>query len=160
MFKAMITLERTRPADTTLGSVFDHLTPLLERAMLERYRPSGHAATEQSTFERRSSRWARHPRDLARLVETRTSRPDPDRSRHQAAGHFGDRLDNAIDRVTMGIMTASVVIGSLDRDDRAGRTRPCSALSLLTLFGLLGYVIAFADGLWIILLDIEQSSRR
>ena len=52
------------------------------------------------------------PRDLARLLKDARRgrmRVDLDLKRLDS---FGDRLDNTINRITIGIMTASLVIGS------------------------------------------------
>jgi ubiquinone biosynthesis protein len=52
------------------------------------------------------------PRDLARLVkDARHGRMRVDLDLERLDG-FGDRLDSAIDRATIGVMTASLVIGS------------------------------------------------
>ena len=52
------------------------------------------------------------PRDIARLIKDARQgrlRVELDLKRLDS---FGDRLDSAIDRVTVGVMTASLVIGS------------------------------------------------
>ena len=71
---------------------------------------------------------------------------------------FGDRLDSAIDRATIGVMTASLVIGSSIVMTVAEGPR-LFGVSLLTYCGLLGYLVAFVNSLWIII-SIWRSSRR
>jgi ubiquinone biosynthesis protein len=71
---------------------------------------------------------------------------------------FGDRLDSTIDRMTIGIMTASLVIGS-SIVMTVGGGPTLFGLSVLTLLGLLGYVTAFLNSVWIIL-SIWRSRRR
>ena len=98
------------------------------------------------------------PRDLARLVKDARHgrmRVDLDLKRLDS---FVDRLDRTIDRVTIGIMTASLVIGSSIVMTVAGGPT-LFGMSLLTLFGLLGYLIAFVNSLWIIF-SIWRSGRR
>jgi ubiquinone biosynthesis protein len=89
------------------------------------------------------------PRDFARLVRDARRgrmRVDLDLKRLDT---FGDRLDSAIDRMTIGIMTASLVIGSsIAMTVPGGPT--VFGMSLLTLIGWIGYVIAFFNSLWII----------
>jgi ubiquinone biosynthesis protein len=71
---------------------------------------------------------------------------------------FGDRLDSAINRATIGIMTASLVVGSSIVMTVAAGPR-LFGVSLLTYCGLLGYLVAFVNSLWIII-SIWRSSRR
>jgi ubiquinone biosynthesis protein len=98
------------------------------------------------------------PRDLARLVKDARQgrmRVDLDLKR---LDRFGDRLDSAIDRATIGIMTASLVVGSSIVMTVAEGPR-LFGVSLLTYCGLLGYLVAFVNSLWIIF-SIWRSSRR
>jgi ubiquinone biosynthesis protein len=63
-----------------------------------------------------------------------------------------------MDRATMGIMTASLVIGSsIVMTIPGGPT--LLGVSLLTYCGLAGYLIAFVNSLWIIF-SIWRSGRR
>jgi len=98
------------------------------------------------------------PRDLARLVKDARHgrlRIDLDLKRLDS---FGDLLHGAVNRATIGIMTASLVIGSsIVMTVAEGPT--LLGVPLLTLFGLLGYLIAFVNSLWIIL-SIWRSGRR
>ena len=117
--------------------------------MLERYRPAEAVRRGQATLSDFFSLVTSMPRDLARLVKDARHgrmRIDLDLKR---LDNFVDRLDRTIDRVTVGIMTASLVIGSsIVMTVHSGPT--LFGFSLLTLFGLLGYVIAFVNSLWII----------
>ena len=96
--------------------------------------------------------------DLARLVKDARHgriRVDLDLKRLDA---FGDSLHNAVDRATIGIMTASLVIGSsIVMTVTGGPT--LFGVSLLTYCGLVGYLIAFVNSLWIIF-SIWRSGRR
>ena len=63
---------------------------------------------------------------------------------------FGRRLDDTIDRITIGIMTASLVIGSsIVMTVQSGPT--WLGMPLLTVLGLAGYVVAFVNSVWIVL---------
>ena len=98
------------------------------------------------------------PRDLARLIKDARQgriRVDLDLKRLDS---FGDRLDRAIDRVTIGVMTASLVIGSSIVMTVPGGPTVFGA-SLLTLLGLLGYLMAFVNSLWVVI-SIWRSGRR
>ena len=98
------------------------------------------------------------PRDLARLIKDLRQgrmRVELDLKRLDS---FGARLDSAIDRGTIGVMTASLVIGSsIVMTVPGGPT--LFGVSLLSMFGLAGYVVAFVNSLWIIL-AIWRSGRR
>ena len=71
---------------------------------------------------------------------------------------FGDRMHRAINRATIGIMTASLVIGS-SIVMTVGGGPTVFGVSLLTYCGLVGYLIAFVNSLWVIL-SIWRSGRR
>jgi ubiquinone biosynthesis protein len=97
------------------------------------------------------------PRDLARLVKDARHgrmRVDLDLKRLDS---FGDRIDRTINRVTVGVMTASLVIGSsIVMTVPGGPT--LMGISLLALCGVVGYLIALVNSLWIIL-SIWRSGR-
>jgi ubiquinone biosynthesis protein len=89
------------------------------------------------------------PRDLARLLrEARRgkTRVDLDLKRLDS---FGRQLDRTLDRVTMGIMTASLVIGSAIVMTVDGGPK-VFGFQVLTLLGLAGYLVAFLNSLWIL----------
>ena len=71
---------------------------------------------------------------------------------------FGDRIHDAMDRATIGIMTASLVIGSSIVMTIAGGPT-LFGVSLLTYCGFVGYLIAFVNSLWVIF-SIWRSGRR
>jgi ubiquinone biosynthesis protein len=97
------------------------------------------------------------PRDLARLLrEARRgkARVDLDLKRLDS---FGRQLDRTLDRVTVGIMTASLVIGSaIVLTVQEGPS--FLGIPVLPALGLLGYVAAFLNSLWI-LYGIWRSGR-
>ena len=71
---------------------------------------------------------------------------------------FGKRLDDTIDRITVGIMTASLVIGSSIVMTVQSGPR-LFGMPLLTVLGLLGYLVAFVNSVWIIL-SIWRANRK
>jgi ubiquinone biosynthesis protein len=98
------------------------------------------------------------PRDLARLVKDARHgrlRVDLDLKRLDT---FGDRLHGAVNRATVGIMTASLVIGSSIVMTVSGGPS-VFGVSLLTYCGLVGYLVAFVNSVWIIF-SIWRSGRR
>jgi ubiquinone biosynthesis protein len=150
MFKALISLEGLgRQYDPDFRLV-DRVRPFLDRALSERYQPVVALRRSQATLANAFGLLTTVPRDLARLVKDARRgrmRVDLDLKRLDS---FGERLHNTIDRMTIGIMTASLVIGS-SIVMTVGGGPTLFGIPVLTLLGLLGYLIAFFNSLWIIL---------
>jgi len=90
------------------------------------------------------------PRDLGRLLRDARrgkTRIDLDIKRLDS---FGKQLDRSIDRVSMGIMTASVVIGSSIVMTVQGGPQ-LFGMPVFTLLGFLGYALAFVNSVWVII---------
>ncbi len=157
MFKALITMEGLGRQFDPDFQLLDHLTPMLRRALAERYQPSGVVRRGRGALASVVNLVASVPRDIARLLRDARRgkmRVDLDLKR---LDHFGRQLDRTIDRATMGIMTASLVIGSaIVMTVREGPT--FLGIPLLTMVGVLGYVVAFLNSLWIIF-GIWRSSK-
>ena len=150
MFKALITMEGLGRQYDPSFHVIDHLTPMLRRAIAERYRPTGMLRRGRSTVAQFVNLVSSVPRDLARLLRDARrgkTRIDLDLKRLDS---FGKRLDRTINRATMGIMTASLVIGSaIVMTVQQGPE--VLGISVLTILGFLGYVVAFFNSLWVII---------
>jgi ubiquinone biosynthesis protein len=94
------------------------------------------------------------PRDVARLFRRARSgrlRIDLDLKR---LDHFGQQLNSAANRLTMGVLTASLVVGSSIIMTVEGGPE----LFGLPFFGLLGFLVAFFNSVWI-LLSIWRSGK-
>jgi ubiquinone biosynthesis protein len=149
MFKALITLEGLGRQYDPEFRLVDRVRPFLDRALSERYQPVVALRRGQATLANAFSLLTTMPRDLARLVKDARRgrmRVDLDLKRLDS---FGERLHNTIDRMTIGIMTSSLVIGS-SIVMTVGGGPTLFGIPLLTLLGLLGYLIAFFNSLWII----------
>jgi ubiquinone biosynthesis protein len=158
LFKALITLEGFGRQYDPEFRLVDRAEPFLNRAMSERYQPVDALRRGQATLSDFLGLVASVPRDLARLVKDARHgrmRVDLDLKRLDA---FGDRVHSAMDRATIGIMTASLVVGSSIVMTVAGGPT-VFGVSLLTYCGLVGYLIAFVNSLWVIL-SIWRSGRR
>ena len=150
MFKALISLEGLGRQYDPEFRLVDRVRPFLDRALSERYQPVVTLRRTQATLANAFGLLATVPHDLARLVKDARRgrmRVDLDLKRLDS---FGERLHNTIDRMTIGIMTASLVIGSSIVMTVGGRPT-LFGVPVLTLLGLLGYIIAFFNSLWIIL---------
>ncbi len=149
MFKTLITLEGLGRQYDPDFHIVQHLTPLVKRALAERSAPRELARRGRRAVEEFFSVASSVPRDLARLLrEARRgkARVELDLKRLDS---FGRQLDRTLDRVTMGIMTASLVIGSAIVLTVEGGPR-ILGVPLLPALGLAGYVMAFLNSLWII----------
>jgi ubiquinone biosynthesis protein len=158
LFKALITLEGLGHQYDPEFRLIERVKPFIDRAMRERYQPVETARRAQQTLSDMFGLVTSMPRDLARLVKDARHgrmRVDLDLKR---LDRFGDRLHSAMDRATIGIMTASLVVGSSIVMTIAEGPR-LFGVSLLTYCGLVGYLVAFVNSLWIIF-SIWRSSRR
>jgi ubiquinone biosynthesis protein len=148
MFKALITLEGLGRQYDPDFHIINRLTPFVKSALAERYQPGEIARRGRAMVGEFMNVVAGVPRDLARLLrEARRgkTRVDLDLKRLDS---FGQRLDRTLDRVTVGIMTASLVIGSaIVMTVREGPV--ILGIPVLPALGFLGYVIAFLNSLWI-----------
>jgi ubiquinone biosynthesis protein len=150
MFKALISLDGLGRQYDPEFRLVDRVRPFLDRALSERYQPVVALRRSQATLANAFGLLTTVPRDLARLVKDARRgrmRVDLDLKRLDS---FGERLHNTIDRMTIGIMTASLVIGS-SIVMTVGGGPTLFGVPVLTLLGLIGYLIAFFNSLWIIL---------
>jgi ubiquinone biosynthesis protein len=158
LFKALITLEGLGRQYDPEFRLIDRVKPFVDRAARARYQPAETARRAQQTLGELYGLAASVPRDLARLVKDARHgrmRFDIDLKR---LDHFADRLHSAVNRATIGIMTASLVVGS-SIVMTVGQGPRVFGVSLLTYCGLVGYLVAFVNSLWIIF-SIWRSSRR
>lgn len=157
MFKALISLEGLGRQYDPEFRLVERLQPLLEDIMRERFGPGAALKRGQEMLGDSWALLTSMPRDLSRLIkDARHGRMHVDLDLKRLDS-FGDRLDSTIDRLTIGIMTASLVIGSsIVLTVSGGPT--LFGMPLLTVLGSLGYVIAFANSLWIIF-SIWRSGR-
>ena len=158
LFKALLSLEGLGRQYDQEFRLIERVKPFLDRAMLEHYQPVETARRAQETLSDFYGLVTSMPRDLARLIKDARHgrmRVDLDLKRLDS---FGLRLHSAINRATIGVMTASLVVGSsIVMTVAEGPT--LFGVPLLTFFGLFGYLIAFVNSLWIIF-SIWRSSRR
>lgn len=147
LFKALITLEGLGYQLDPDFHMVDHLTPFVEKVLEARYAPQALAKRARHGLKEMADVLFGLPRDVARLFRQARRgrlRIDLDLKR---LDHFGLQLNQAANRLTMGVLTASLVVGSsiiMTID-----TGPM--LFDLPLFGLIGFFVAFFNSIWIIL---------
>jgi ubiquinone biosynthesis protein len=146
LFKTLITLEGLGQQLDPEFHMIDHVTPFVERIIQQRYTPQALLARGRKSIRDTLEVLADVPRDLRHLLrDMRRGRVKIDLDLKRL-DQFGHQLDSASNRLTMGILTASLVVGSSIIMTVQGGPQ----LFGLPLFGLLGFLIAFFNSLWII----------
>lgn len=146
LFKAIITLEGLGHQLDPDFHMVDHLTPFVQRIMEARFSPQALAKRARKGLKEMAEIVIGLPRDVARLFRMARRgrlRVDLDLKR---LDHFGLQLNQAANRLTMGVLTASLVVGSSIIMTVKGGPE----LFGLPLFGLLGFVVAFFNSVWIL----------
>jgi len=146
LFKALITLEGLGHQLDPDFHLVDHLTPFVRQVMEARYAPPALAKRARRGLQEMAEVMFGLPRDVARLFRQARRgrlRVDLDLKR---LDHFGVQLNRAANRLTMGILTASLVVGSSIIMTVEGGPE----LFGLPLFGLLGFLVAFLNSVWIL----------
>ena len=146
LFKTLITLEGLGQQLDPEFHMIDHVTPFVERIIQQRYTPQALLARGRKSLRETLEVLADVPRDLRNLLrDMRRGRVKIDLDLKRL-DQFGHQLDRASNRLTMGILTASLVVGSSIIMTVKGGPQ----LLGLPFFGLLGFLIAFFNSLWII----------
>jgi len=147
LFKALITLEGFGVQLDPQFHMVDHLAPFVQKVMEARYSPQFLAKRAQRGLRDVADVLFGLPKDVARLFRQARRgrlRVDFDLKR---LDHFGVQLNRAANRLTMGVLTASLVVGSSIIMTVKGGPE----LFGLPLFGLLGFLVAFINSVGILL---------
>ena len=156
MIKACLTLEgmgRQLDPDFDMAS---EARPYLERAMLERFAPDVLVRRGRRTLSGLVDLLRDMPRDVHRLLQSARRGKLQMHIEVDTLRAFGEQVDRAANRLTMGIITASLVIGSSIVMNSVGGGVSNRWLMAL---GVLGFVGAALCGVWI-LFSIWRSGRR
>ncbi len=149
MFRALISLEGLGRKYDPEFRLVDRLKPFLDRAVAARYAPAEVGRRGGANLGQLLGLLGQVPRDLGRLLKDARRgrmRVDLDLKRLDS---FGRKLDSTIDRITIGIMTASLVIGSsIVMTVTSGPQ--LFGIPVFTVLGLFGYLLAFVNSVWII----------
>lgn len=155
--KAFLTLEGF---GRQLDPGFDMATearPWLERIMLRRYAPRTLARRGRRGLAGILELGAEFPRDLRRLVRAARGGRLGARIDIPTLDAFGDRIDRAANRLTMGVITAALIIGSsIVMNSVGGGARNQWLMAL----GVAGFVGAAAVGVWIVYSIWKAAHRR
>jgi ubiquinone biosynthesis protein len=141
LFKALITLEGLGNQLDPEFHMVDHLEPFVLEVMEARYSPTIVLRRIQRGLRDLGEVITGLPRDITRLLRQARRgrlRIDLDLKR---LDNFGKQLNDAANRLTVGVLTASLVIGS-----SIIMTVPQAPF----LLGLIGFVLAMANSIWLI----------
>jgi len=155
MIKAFLTLEglgRRLDPDFDMAS---EAQPYLERALLQRYSPSALARRGRRTVSGLLDLAGSLPRDLRRLMQAARRGRLRTQIEVTSLKAFGDQINSAANRLTVGVITAALIIGSSIVMNSVGGG--VSNRGLMTL-GVLGFVGAALSGIWIVF-SIWRSGR-
>jgi ubiquinone biosynthesis protein len=146
LFKALITLEGLGRQLDPQFQLVEHLTPFLSRLMRERSRPGALLQQGRKRLFELAILANRMPDDLRQLMrEARRGRMRMELDLKRL-DHFGHQLDRSANRLTIGIITAALIVGSsIVMTVEGGPT-----LFGLPLFGLVGFLLTFLAGAWLV----------
>lgn len=146
LIKALITLEGLGRQLDPQFQLVQHMTPFVRELMLQRYRPANLWKRGRNTLSDTVSMLAGLPRDIARLGKDMRHGRFRINLDLERLDHFGVQLDKSANRLTMGIVTGCLIIGSsIVMTVDAG-----PKLFGLPLFGFLGFMLAMFNSVWII----------
>jgi ubiquinone biosynthesis protein len=146
MIKAFLTLEgmgRQLDPDFDMAS---EARPFLQRAMLQRYSPGQLWQRGRRGVGGLLDLAGELPRDLRRLLQAAKRGRLQLRVETEALKGFGDQVNRAANRLTMGIVTAALIIGSSIVMNSVGGV---SSRWLLAI-GVAGFIGAVLCGMWIL----------
>ncbi len=155
MIKAFLTLEGMgRQLDPDFDMAAE-ARPFVQRAMLERHSPAALARHSQRTLLGVLDLARDMPKDVRRLLRTARRgrlRVHVDVDSLQA---FGDRIDRAVSRLTMGVVTAALIVGSSIVLNSGGG----ASSGWLRTLGAVGFIGAALCGVWV-LFSIWRGGRK
>ena len=140
LFKALITLEGLGQQLDPHFHMVDHIAPFVREMITNRYKPATLIKRGRKSLKEAVELVSDLPRDLAKLLrEARRGhlRIDLDLKR---LDQFGHQLDRASSRITMGILTAALIIGSSIVMTVPG----------WRFLGIVGFMLAFLNSIWVI----------
>ncbi|MDO9269980.1 MAG: AarF/UbiB family protein [Methylobacter sp.] len=121
--------------------------PYIQKVMAERYRPEAMAQRGWRNLLSVADLLSNLPKDLRKLLRASRKGAFQIDITIKRLGQYVNHIDNAISRLTMGIVTAALIIGSSIIMTVKGGPE----LFGLPAFGFLGYTFATMGGIWLLL---------
>lgn len=154
LFKALITLEGLGTRLLPRFQLIDHVTPFVQRLLVERWKPRQMAARASGAMRE----LGRALRAAPRLVESLSRRLADDgvaiRLEVREIEEFSRHLERSVNRLTIGMVTAALIVGSSILLALSGSHQSLAAW----FFGALGVAVALVNSVWLIH-TIRRSSR-
>ncbi len=154
MIKAYITLDGLgRHLDPDFNTLV-FVKPFIQKLMIERYKPEAIAKRGWRNLISVVDLMSGLPRELHQLLRASRKGAIQVDINVKRLGQYVDKTDRAISRLTMGIVTAALIIGSsISMTVKGG-----PEIFGLPAFGFMGYFFATIWGIWL-LLSIWHSGR-
>ena len=146
LFKTLITLEGMGRQIDPDFDIVSQVAPLLARATLERHKPEALLRHAQRNINSLMAVLGALPRDIRRIMRLLRAGAVKVNVDMPELAHFGRLMDRAASRLTVGMVTASLIIGSsIVMTVSGGPTR-----FGLPALGVLGFTAAGVGGLWLL----------
>ena len=120
--------------------------PYIQKIMMERYKPDAIAKRGWRNLMSVADLLSSLPKDLRKLLRASRKGAIQVNITISRLDHYVNNIDNAISRLTMGIVTAALIIGSSIIMTVKGGPE----LFGLPAFGFLGYTFAMVGGVWLL----------
>lgn len=147
LIKAFITLEGVGHRLDPEFNIVNEATPYITQIIHRRYRPDVLAKKgfdQTAEFIENISDLPKEARDLLRSLKRGGLQINIDMTR---LDHFGHQVDRAASRLTIGIVIASLIIGT----SIVTATQPETTVLGLPIWGIVGFVAAALGGVWLLI---------
>ena len=154
LIKAFITLEGVGHRLDPEFNIVSEATPYITQIIHRRYRPDVLAKKgfdQSAEFLANVADLPKEARDLIRSLKRGGLQINVDMTR---LDHFGHQVDRAASRLTIGIVIASLIIGT----SIVTATQPETTVLGLPLWGIVGFITTALGGIWL-LISIWRGSR-
>lgn len=152
LFKAFITLEGLGRQLNPGFDMTSAIAPFLEKVLLAYSAPEAIAKRGWRTLIDALGLIASLPKDLSRLLRSARRGKLQIQVEVIPLKHFGEKIDRAVSRLALSIITAALIIGTAIVSNING---PDGGLSTL---GLFGFIAAASGGIWV-LISIWRSGK-
>lgn len=146
MLKTFVTLEgmaRELDPDFDMAAVAQ---PYLEKALLQQYSPAVLAQRGWQVLSNAMDLATSLPRDLRQILRLARRGKFQVQVETTSLKNFGDQIDRAVSRLTIGIVTAALIVGSaIVMNIKAPIT-----LTSISGFGVLGFIGAAIGAVWVL----------
>ena len=154
LIKAFITLEGVGHRLDPEFNIVSEATPYITQIIHRRYRPDVLAKKgfdQTAEFIANAADLPKEARDLIRSLKRGGLQINVDMTR---LDHFGHQVDRAASRLTIGIVIASLIIGT----SIVTATQPETTVLGLPVWGIVGFITTALGGIWL-LISIWRGSR-